>query len=31
LLDSIIVTVHKPQAPVSVNFTDISVSIERHR
>ena len=31
LLDSIIVTVHKPQAPVSVNFSDISVSIERHR
>lgn len=31
LLDSVTVTVHKPQAPVSVKFSDISVSIERHR
>jgi dihydroneopterin aldolase len=31
LLDSVIVTVHKPQAPVLIKFSDISVSIERHR
>ena len=31
LLDSVQVTVHKPEAPVSVIFSDISVSIERHR
>jgi dihydroneopterin aldolase len=31
LLDSVVVTVHKPQAPVSVKFSDIAVSIERHR
>jgi dihydroneopterin aldolase len=31
LLDSVVVTVHKPQAPVSVTYSDISVSIERHR
>ncbi len=31
LLDSVIVTVHKPQAPVLVKFLDISVSIERRR
>jgi 7,8-dihydroneopterin aldolase/epimerase/oxygenase len=31
LLDSVVVTVHKPQAPVLVKFSDISVSIERRR
>ncbi|MEJ6573880.1 MAG: dihydroneopterin aldolase [Actinomycetes bacterium] len=31
LLESVVVTVHKPEAPVSVKFSDISVSIERHR
>ena len=31
LLESVEVTVHKPQAPVSAKFSDISVSIERHR
>jgi len=31
LIDSLSVTVHKPEAPVSVKFSDISVSIERHR
>jgi dihydroneopterin aldolase len=31
LLESVEVTVHKPEAPVSVKFSDISVVIERHR
>lgn len=31
LVDSLIVTVHKPSAPVKVSTTDISVSIERFR
>ena len=31
LLDSVVVTVHKLQAPVLVKFSDISVSIERRR
>ena len=31
LLQSVVVTVHKPEAPVSVKFSDISVTIERRR
>jgi dihydroneopterin aldolase len=31
LINSISVTVHKPDAPVSVNFKDISVTIEHGR
>jgi len=31
LIDSILVTVHKPDAPVGINFKDISVTIERRR
>jgi dihydroneopterin aldolase len=31
LLKSVVVTVHKPEAPVLVKFSDISVTIERHR
>jgi dihydroneopterin aldolase/2-amino-4-hydroxy-6-hydroxymethyldihydropteridine diphosphokinase len=30
-IDSILVTVHKPDAPVGVNFKDISVTIERSK
>ena len=30
-LQSVVVTVHKPEAPVSVKFSDISVTIERRR
>ena len=31
LVESVVVTVHKPGAPVAVKFTDIAVTIERHR
>ena len=31
LVVSVVVTVHKPSAPVDVKFTDIAVTIERHR
>jgi dihydroneopterin aldolase len=31
ILESVEVTVHKPSAPVDVKFTDIAVTIERHR
>ena len=31
LLESVLVTVHKPEAPVLVKFSDISVTVERHR
>ena len=31
LIDSVVVVVHKPQAPVEVNFGDIAVRIERSR
>jgi len=31
LLNKVVVTVHKPQAPVAVEVLDISVSIERFR
>lgn len=31
LIDSILVTVHKPDAPVGINFKDISVTIERSK
>jgi dihydroneopterin aldolase len=31
LIDSVVVTVHKPSAPVAVKFADIAVTIERHR
>jgi dihydroneopterin aldolase len=31
LISSVVVTVHKPSAPVGVKFTDIAVTIERHR
>lgn len=31
LVESVVVTVHKPSAPVAVKFTDIAVTIERHR
>ena len=30
-IDSILVTVHKPNAPVGINFKDISVTIERSK
>ena len=30
-VESVKVTVHKPSAPIVVNFRDVSVSIERHR
>jgi 7,8-dihydroneopterin aldolase/epimerase/oxygenase len=30
-VESVKVTVHKPSAPIGVNFGDVSVSIERHR
>lgn len=31
LLDSVVVVVHKPQAPVEVDFADIAIRIERSR
>ncbi|MDP1712789.1 MAG: dihydroneopterin aldolase [Candidatus Nanopelagicaceae bacterium] len=31
LLDSVVVVVHKPQAPVEVNFEDIAIRMERSR
>ena len=31
LVESVVVTVHKPSAPVDVKFIDIAVTIERHR
>lgn len=31
LINSILVTVHKPDAPIGINFKDISVTIERSR
>lgn len=31
LVVAVVVTVHKPSAPVDVKFTDIAVTIERHR
>ena len=31
LVVTVVVTVHKPSAPVDVKFTDIAVTIERHR
>ena len=31
LVVTVAVTVHKPSAPVDVKFTDIAVTIERHR
>ena len=31
LIQSIEVTVHKPEAPVGINVTDIAVQINRHR
>jgi len=31
LVVSVAVTVHKPSAPVNAKFTDIAVTIERHR
>ena len=30
-IESLLVTVHKPDAPVGINFKDISVTIERSR
>ncbi|MGH8926713.1 MAG: dihydroneopterin aldolase [Acidimicrobiia bacterium] len=30
-IESVIVTVHKPEAPISVGFRDLSVTIERGR
>ena len=30
-VESVKVTVHKPSAPIAVNFGDVSVSIERYR
>lgn len=31
LIDSVVVVVHKPQAPVEVDFEDIAIRIERSR
>ncbi|HUW88582.1 MAG TPA: dihydroneopterin aldolase [Candidatus Paceibacterota bacterium] len=31
LINSVVVVVHKPQAPVEVNFADIAIRIERSR
>ena len=31
LVVTVVVTVHKPSAPLDVKFTDIAVTIERHR
>ncbi|MDP1720653.1 MAG: dihydroneopterin aldolase [Candidatus Nanopelagicaceae bacterium] len=31
LIDSVVVVVHKPQAPVEINFADIAIRIERSR
>lgn len=31
LVESVEVTVHKPQAPISVPFNDVSVTVVRHR
>jgi dihydroneopterin aldolase/2-amino-4-hydroxy-6-hydroxymethyldihydropteridine diphosphokinase len=31
LVESVVVTVHKPQAPVGVSFGDVAVRVERHR
>ncbi len=31
LVESVVVTVHKPQAPVGVPFADVAVRVERHR
>lgn len=31
LIDSVVVVVHKPQAPVQVDFEDIAIRIERSR
>ena len=31
LVRSVEVTVHKPQAPISVEFTDVAVTLTRHR
>jgi dihydroneopterin aldolase len=30
-VDSVVVTVHKPNAPIEVPFDDVAVTIERHR